>query len=363
MIPALWSGAGEVVTRLCEGQARRYEVAIATSAYQGELRDWPAYRRRLGRAGVRHIEVDTFSREPDVFWSSAETLARVTHDWRPHVVHTHAGVPACAFASASHPAGARHIAHMYSWGNDRPGWMNQMDVWGFRQAHRVVCSARRYETILRNGGVSSRKLAYVPWGVGLDRIDTALARRRQAPRDARIGFVGRIEPRKGQLELIRAFAVVRRSMPDLHLDLVGPVADAAYGARCRAEVARRGLTDHVTWRGYVQDVPTIVLGWRLFVSLSIDEGQGLAVQESMAAGVPVLALQAPGVEDYVTDGRTGILAANRQARTISDAVIEALRQPASLSRIAAAGARLIRRRYSWERCESAIGRLYQLSTG
>jgi glycosyltransferase involved in cell wall biosynthesis len=359
VIPVLWSGAGEIVTRLCERQARHSEVTIATSACKGPLRDWPAYRRRLRDAGVRVIRIDTFSRDPQVFWTSVDSLGRFTRDWRPDVVHTHAGLPACAVACASRSPGARHVAQMYSWGEGRPAWMNDMDVWGFRQADRVVCSARRYETMLNEAGVSRRRLAYVRLGVDVTRIDAALARRRREPRDRHIGFVGRVEPRKGQLELIRAFGLAHRRMPDLHLDLVGPVADAAYAARCRAEAKRRGVAGRVTWHGYVRNVPAIVAGWRLFVSLSLDEGQGLAVQEAMAAGVPVLAVQAAGVEDYLTDGRTGILVSNRQARCVSAAMVDAFREPASLARLAAAGARLIRRDYSWEQCESAFDRLYR----
>jgi glycosyltransferase involved in cell wall biosynthesis len=361
VIPALWSGAGEVVTHLCERQASRYDVAIATSAYKGPLQDWPAYRRRLRRAGVRLIQLDTFSREPQVFWSSADTLGGLTRDWAPDVVHTHAGVPACVFACSVHPSGMRHVAQLYSWGAGRPAWMNEMDVWGFRQADRVVCSARRYEMILRGAGISARRLAHVRLGVGVEHIDAALRRRRQ-PRDLRIGFVGRVEPRKGQLELIRAFGLLHRRMPAVHLDLVGPVADPTYAARCRAEAVRLGVRTHVTWHGYVNDVAAIVVGWRLFVSLSIDEGQGLAVQEAMAAGVPVVALKAPGIEDYLTDGRTGILIANRQPRDVSAAVLEALRAPEALAHIARAAARLIRTRYSWDRCESTFDRLYQLGT-
>jgi glycosyltransferase involved in cell wall biosynthesis len=362
VIPVLWSGAGEVVTHLCERQAGRHQVTLATSAYKGSLRDWPAYRRRLRDAGVRVVTIDTFSRDPQVFWSSVDRLGRLARDWRPDVVHTHAGVPACVFACTGVAPRMRHVAQMYSWGEGRPLWMNRMDVWGFRQADRVVCSARRYETMLRSAGVARRKLAYVRLGVSLEGIDAALKQRRRVRRDVRIGYVGRVERRKGQLELIRAFGLVRRSMPNVRLDLVGPVADPAYAARCRVEARRCGVTAHVNWRGYVRDVPPIVAGWRLFVSLSIDEGQGLAVQEAMAAGVPIVALKAPGIEDCVTDGRTGVLVADRKARRVSGAVVEALQHPASLSRLAAAGSRLIRREYSWERCESAFDRLYRTAT-
>jgi glycosyltransferase involved in cell wall biosynthesis len=358
VIPVLWSGAGEVVTHLCERQSGQHNVTIATSAYKGPLRDWPAYRRRLRDAGVRIVQIDTFSRDPQVFRTSVDALGHLTRDCRPDIVHTHAGVPACAFACVARPPSIRHVAQMYSWGEGRPAWMNRMDVWGFRRADRTICSARRYEAILRDAGVSPRKLAYVRLGIDIERIDAALARRSRPSRDVRIGFVGRIEPRKGQLELIKAFGLVRRGMPKAHLDLVGPVADPPYAARCRAEALRLGVASHVTWHGYVRDVLAIVMRWSLFVSMSLDEGQGLAIQEAMAAGVPVLASKAAGVEDYVTDGRTGILTTSRRARSVSAAVLEALRQPASLSRLAAAGARLIRRDYSWERYESALLRLY-----
>jgi glycosyltransferase involved in cell wall biosynthesis len=255
----------------------------------------------------------------------------------------------------------RHVAQLYSWGAGRPVWMNQMDVWGFRQADRVICSARRYEMILRDAGVSPRRLAHVRLGVGVQHIDDALRRRRHAPRGVRIGFVGRVEPRKGQLELIRAFGLLHRRRPDVRLDLVGPVADPAYAARCRTEAIRAGVARHLTWRGYVKDVAAIVIGWQLFVSLSIDEGQGLAVQEAMAAGVPVAALKAPGIEDYLTDGRTGILIGTRQARDVSAVLLKALRAPATLSPIARAAAGLIRSQYAWDRCESTIDRLYHLT--
>jgi glycosyltransferase involved in cell wall biosynthesis len=362
VIPVLWSGAGEVVTHLCERQVRRYDVTVVTSAYRGALADWPAYRRRLRDAGVRLAVIDTFSREPSVFWAAVESLGALTRAWRPDVVHTHAGVPAAAFACCEHGARIRHIAQMYSWGAGRPAWMNRMDTWGFRQADRVLCSARRYQALLREGGVPPRRLAFLRLGVRVEALDAALRRHRAAPGvdtgRLRVGFVGRIEPRKGQLDLIAAFSLVRRRRPDAHLDLVGPVADPIYAARCRAEAERLEVADHITWRGHVKEVAPLLVGWQLFVSLSADEGQGLAVQEAMAAGVPVVVRQAPGVEDYVSDGRTGIVAAGPQPRRVAAAIARAVDDPGALARIAAAGARLIRERYSWAQCEATLERLY-----
>jgi glycosyltransferase involved in cell wall biosynthesis len=358
VIPTLWSGAGDVLTHLCELQSQRSDVMVVTSALRGALADWPAYRRRLRAAGVGHVSLDTFSRAPEVLWQSVARLRALAQAWAPDVVHTHAGVPTLAWALARPSRRARHVAHMYSWGAGRPEWMNDMDLAGFRQADRVVCSAKRYERLLLDGGVEKARLAYVPWGVRVDRIDRALAAQRRAPR-VRIGFAGRIEPRKGQLDLVKAFAAVRRQVPDAELALVGPEADAAYAARCRDEVARQRLEAHVTWHGHVRDVAPLLVNWRVFVSLSSDEGQGLAVQEAMAARVPVVVLAAPGLEDFVTDGRTGRVVRSRRPAEVARAIVGTLGDARESARLAGAAGRLVRDRYSWPRCAAAIDRLYR----
>jgi len=358
VIPTLWSGAGDALTHLCELQSERDDVMVVTSALRGALADWPAYRRRLRAAGVRHATVDTFARTPDVFWRSVARLGELAREWAPDIVHTHAGVPTLAWALAHDPGHRRHVAHMYSWGAGRPEWMNDMDLAGFRRADRVVCSAKRYERVLLDGGVKKARLVYIPWGVRVDRVDAAVAARRPST-GVRIGFVGRVEPRKGQLDVIAAFAAARRRVPEATLAFVGPDADGDYAARCREEVARLGLGAHVTWHGHVRDVAPLLAQWQLFVSLSSDEGQGLAVQEAMAARVPVVTLAAPGLEDFVTDGRTGSVVQSRKAAVVARAIVAALRDTGRSARIARAAERLVRARYGWPRCAAAIDRLYR----
>jgi glycosyltransferase involved in cell wall biosynthesis len=358
VIPTLWSGAGDALTHLCELQSVREDVMVVTSGLRGTLADWPAYRRRLRIAGVRHVSIDTFARTPEALWPSVERLRDLAGAWSPDVVHTHAGVPTLAWALARSSFHARHIAHMYSWGAGRPAWMNDMDLAGFRAADRVVCSAKRYERLLLDGGVEKTRLAYIPWGVRVDRVDAVLASRRPST-GLRIGFVGRVEPRKGQLDLIAAFAQVRRHVPEAELAFVGPDADADYAARCRDEVARLGLEAHVRWHGHVPDVARVLVHWQLFVSLSSDEGQGLAVQEAMAARVPVVVMAAPGLEDFVSDGRTGRVVRSRKPAEVARAIVATLRDPRGSARIARAAERLVRDRYDWKRCAAAIDRLYR----
>ena len=357
VIPFLWSGAGGVLTRLCEAQRRHGPVAIVTTS-RGERPDWPAYRTRLRRAGVAHHTIDFYHRSE--FWQSASRLADLMRELKPAVVHAHAGVPCggavVARAMSGHPA--RVIGQMYSWGPDRPEWMNRQDMWGFAETDRVVCSARAYGDLLVRYGVPARKLTYLPWGLPLDRLpyrgDVEPAA--DAPL---VGFVGRIEPRKGQLDLVRAFARVRRVYPAARLELVGPIADDAYAREIRALIGKSDLGDYASLAGPVRDVAAYLDRWDLFVSLSSDEGQGLAALEAMAIGVPVLARRVAGIADFLSDGRTGFTVASSSANDVAAGIVRALQSPTQARAVARRARALVERRYDWDGTVAAFERLYR----
>ena len=173
-----------------------------------------------------------------------------------------------------------------------------------------------------------------------------------------IGFVGRLEPRKGQLDLVEAFARIRRRHPDARLELVGPVADEDYATRIQAAIATHGLAEAVTLTGLVRDVVSHVRQWDLFVSASADEGQGLAVLEAMAIGVPVVVRPVAGLVDFITADRTGFVIAQPTAKGIADAIEQAWTQPAAARSIARRARRLVEQRYAWDRMLPIFARLY-----
>lgn len=358
VIPHLWSGAGGVVTRLCEDQARRGSVVVVTAGNTGEQPDWKTYRVRLKRAGVTHHTIDFYQRDQATFWSSTAALARLITRVEPAVIHAHAGVPAGGAAMARQISGLRPrlIGQMYSWGPHRPRWMHDQDIWGFGQCDRVVCSADAYWDLLVAGGVPDRKLTYLPWGLPLDQLPFRGDRAVNIDAPV-IGCVGRIEPRKGQLDLVKAFAGLRKRCPDARLELVGPVADAAYASKVRAAVRKARLRHAVELTGAVPDVATRMREWDLFVSMSSDEGQGLAVLEAMAIGVPVLARPVAGIRDFLRPGRTGYTLRGAASRGGTAAIAETLaRRHANTTRRAR---RMVERRYSWPATTAAFERLYR----
>jgi glycosyltransferase involved in cell wall biosynthesis len=356
--PFLWSGAGGALVRLAEAQrASGSEVTVVTTGRSRGGSDWPAQRQRLRRAGVAHVRLDFFAREPNVFWPSVDALNRLLARKRPDIAHAHAGVPACALAVCRDrgPWRGAVVAHLNSWGVGRPGWMDTMDAWGLARLDRVICIARAYQVRLAQLGVARARLRYVPWGVDLlERMPEPRAASEARPI---VGFVGRIEPRKNQLAVIEAFARVRRTWPDLALELVGPVADHAYADTVRQAITDAGLDDAVRLTGAVPDVAPFVRRWCAFVSASVDEGQGLAVLEAMALGVPVVAAKTRGIEDYL-DMATGVVVARSTPVALARGLGQVLARPGqTLARLKRAR-RLVVRRYRWPVALDALAGVY-----
>lgn len=355
--PYLWSGAGNVITRLIAFQSNLHEVGLVTSPASRELRNWPAYDRLASTTTTWQDRIDLFHRDAETSWTAVRRLRDAVDEFRPDIIHTHAGTPTAVAVLAVSGLRTRIpvVAHFYSWGVDRPAWMNEMDLWAFRQADVVICSASAYQAVLRKGGVTPRRLRMLPWGVSVP--DRARVLPRRAAASPVIGTLGRIERRKGQLALVEAFARLHDEWPGVRLEIVGPVAEASYASQIRRAITRLRLQDAVRLTGHVADPSRHLARWSACVSLSSDEGQGLAVQEAMAMGVPVVVLGAAGIEDFVTHARTGLIA--QSATDVPRLLGRVLSDPRLTSRMTRSARALIKRRYHWNRTVASVEGIYR----
>jgi glycosyltransferase involved in cell wall biosynthesis len=108
-------------------------------------------------------------------------------------------------------------------------------------------------------------------------------------------FVGRAtDPRKNIGLLLRAFALIRKSIPEARLNLVGtPPGDQ--------------LPEGATALGYVADLPAAFAGSTLFVLPSLQEGFAIVVAEALAAGIPVLTTPCGGPEEMLRVSHGGTI--------------------------------------------------------
>jgi phosphatidyl-myo-inositol alpha-mannosyltransferase len=121
-------------------------------------------------------------------------------------------------------------------------------------------------------------------------------------------FVGRLEPRKGVLLLIEAYARVRQTHPDARLVVCG---DGEQRAAAQALAARLGVAGGVTFTGALPDAERLALYSRadLFCAPSpYGESYGLVIAEAMAAGLPVVAAANDGYRTVLTGtGAAGLV--------------------------------------------------------
>lgn len=183
-------------------------------------------------------------------------------------------------------------------------------TWFANQADLVIAPSAALAQRLRGLGVRS-PVEVLPTGVDLDRFrpgDSGVARARLglAPDRPLLLYVGRLDREKNLDLLLDTFARLARRHPRAELLLVGRGTRVG---RLRARAGALGVGSRVRFLGGVAptDLPTYYQAADLFVFASTTETQGLAVLEAMACGVPVVAVRAPGTEEVVADGVSGLL--------------------------------------------------------
>jgi glycosyltransferase involved in cell wall biosynthesis len=138
-----------------------------------------------------------------------------------------------------------------------------------------------------------------------------------------VGAVGSVFREKGLLELVRALADARHSIPEARLVIVGD-GPTDYIAAVVAESNRLGLAEHITWTGWRADVPAIMGALDLLAIASAEESFPLVAAEAMATGLPVVARRVGGIAEVVVDGTTGVLVPANGHRDLVDAIVQLL---------------------------------------
>jgi glycosyltransferase involved in cell wall biosynthesis len=135
-----------------------------------------------------------------------------------------------------------------------------------------------------------------------------------------VGFVGRIEPRKGVADLVAAAPAIRRGAPGARVVLVG---GDPYGSdpEYTAAVTGSGEVEHFAW---VDNAPGVMRHLDVLVLPSRQEPFGTVLAEAMAVGTPVVATRVGGLADVVQDGVTGRLVAPGDPAGLAEAVLEVL---------------------------------------
>ncbi len=182
----------------------------------------------------------------------------------------------------------------------------------------------------------------VPLGIDLQQFNPAKYTRSQArtffrlpQHDRIVGVLGRLDPQKGQEVLLRAVPALTRKHPNIHIIIAGDETAGEPGYKARLENICRTLSieKRVTFLPFTNDVPRLMTALDIFVLPSYSETYGLVVIEAMAMKRPVIATNAGGVPEIITNGETGLLVPPRDSDALSGAIHSLLTNVRLRSRI------------------------------
>jgi glycosyltransferase involved in cell wall biosynthesis len=189
----------------------------------------------------------------------------------------------------------------------------------------VCCSAYVARGVTEQLGVPESETEVIYNGADVHSI----ARRSDAARNgsgrrgrAVVGMVARLEIHKDQPVLIRAAKLLRDAGREIEVWLIGEGSRRVEYERLIAEL---GLTDTVKLLGMRRDIPELLGQLDLFAfAATPDEGQGVALVEAMAAGVPIVATDVGACREVLEHGELGALVPPQQPEALATAIESAL---------------------------------------
>ena len=177
--------------------------------------------------------------------------------------------------------------------------------------------------------------------------------------------VGGIEPRKGSLTLLEAFARAREPLADRDPVLV--IAGGATLFDYRDEIGRfhdraaeLGLNGDLRVLGPVEDAELEALyrAADVFALPSTKEGFGLAVLEALAARVPAVVSDLDVFRGFLADGDSALLAPAGDPDALAGALVRVARDPALADRLRHGG-RAVAGRHTWARVAETHEAVYR----
>ena len=203
---------------------------------------------------------------------------------------------------------------------------------------------------MTRSGVPAAKIDIIP--NALDAADFASLPR--PPFTNTLGFIGRLDPVKRIGDLVRAVALI----PAVRLEIFG---EGPERPKLERLITGLNLDSRVSLRGQIARPQDALSQIDLLVLPSEAEGLPMVLLEAMAAGVPIVATDAPGIRDVVRHDHTALLVPVGSPAALTAAIVRSLACAELRSRLTARARRELRERFSWDTVLPRYQRLLRIS--
>jgi glycosyltransferase involved in cell wall biosynthesis len=242
-------------------------------------------------------------------------------------------------------------------------WDVRRERWQARLADALVTHSDVHrKEMARELGIGEDRIAVIPHGIPVQ-CDF-----RRAEGDAArptVVFLGRLEIRKGTIDLLHAIPEVLSAVPRARFVLIGLDRDQCPGNRSHARYVRDTFAPKVQARieflGQLPDdaVDRLLQTADLLVAPSLYESFGLVFLEAMRWGTPVIGTTAGAIPEVVENGRTGLLVPPQSPGDLAAAIIALLQDAGRRRALGEAGRRRVETYYTVERMAERVEEFYR----
>lgn len=320
--------------------------------------------------GLSHIWEIPFSRSP---YSRKNILAfkairRLFQERRYDLIHVH--TPVAAFlvrlAARNMKVPVLYTAHGFHFYKGAPLKNHliyrTMERLAARWTAGLIVMNKEDLKAGRGFGLREGKNLFYVRGVGVDlsyygNVGCKIARPElNIPEESPVTLcVAEMIPRKNHLQLLAAWKMVIKEIPEAHLLLAG---DGELRPLLESLTSKMGLSSSVHFLGYRSDVPKLLATSNVVVLSSKHEGLPRCIMEAMAAEKPVVATNVRGNRDLVKDGVNGFLVPLGDPESLAKALIRLLVDRDLAQRMGTAGRKMIHE-YSLDSVLQEMWDIYQ----
>jgi D-inositol-3-phosphate glycosyltransferase len=240
-----------------------------------------------------------------------------------------------------------------------------------RDATRLIAECPQDQSDLEQlYGADPKRVSMIPCGVDpaeFAPVDRAAARAALGLGEGEFVVLqlGRLVPRKGIDNVIRAVARLPRSVP-ARLVIVGGESDAPDASRTpeigrlQRLAAECGIADRVVFTGHKAraELRHCYAAADVFTTTPWYEPFGITPLEAMACGTPVVGSAVGGIQHSVADGVTGFLVPPHAPQALADRLAELHANPGLARAMGRAGIARTRSLFTWERVARELAAVY-----
>jgi glycosyltransferase involved in cell wall biosynthesis len=346
-----------------ELQSRGHNVWVVSSG--GNLVD------ELQRAGTTHVKAPLEITSPIGVAQAARQIRRLIVEHHIDLVHSFSATASLAINIALRGRasnGVRLVSSPMGLQNSPrelpvTTWLrNWFLALGAEQILVISPEIRRH---LRRVGAPDQALVDFNF-VGLDvdafqqSPDDYLSVRREFgfPAEALVvSTIGALHPRKSHELFVQAAVHVTNAEPRARFLVIG---EGELRSELELLTRSKGLADRLQFTGVRSDVARLLSATDVYVKPGVVEGFiGITVLEALVLGKPVVAFETEDVKLALSDGETGLIAANGDVASLAERIVYLLNNPSVGNRLGQAGQQVVLQRFDFGVLAGRLEEFYQ----